>query len=320
MELSKAATIGDLDQVRKLIKSGVDVNEKDATECGFTPLNLATQRGFLDVVKCLVEEGKADLHVKDSKGSSCLFIAALENHLSLVKYLSERDCSLIDDPDEDGRTPLWQACAKGHLEVVDYLVIKGANVEKSRNDQITPLWIASQGGYLAIIKYLVGSSNANVNATDKFGRTPFLMAAGNNHVDVMEYLLQKGSNINETDEDNTSPLYTACERGYKETVEFLIRNGADPEIAFKGYTPLMRVCVDGREDLVKILHEQGQADLTKTIGNRTALDFAKAGNHHETVTYIESEFLLFKTVFIISYNGGYCVIFLPAAPAQVNVS
>jgi ankyrin repeat protein len=57
--------------VRKL---GADVNQ--TTKTGHTPMFIAAENGFLDVVKCLVKELGAHPHPTTIYGSTPLFMAA----------------------------------------------------------------------------------------------------------------------------------------------------------------------------------------------------------------------------------------------------
>ena len=56
-KLHKAAIIGDLAEVRSLIKQGADVNEKDTKGC--TPLYFATLKGHEEIVE-LLKKAMAD--------------------------------------------------------------------------------------------------------------------------------------------------------------------------------------------------------------------------------------------------------------------
>ena len=67
-----------LSAVRRLVVGGADVNAKDGD--GWTALMVAANRGFEDMVRCLVESGG----VVDEEAA---FWAALWGHDEVVKYL-----------------------------------------------------------------------------------------------------------------------------------------------------------------------------------------------------------------------------------------
>jgi ankyrin repeat protein len=61
-DLHIAATLGDEERVKKLLKKGVNPNARD--EYGWTPLHKAAYWGHFDVVRLLIERGAdlTDLH------------------------------------------------------------------------------------------------------------------------------------------------------------------------------------------------------------------------------------------------------------------
>ena len=75
-----ACTGGDLDEVKTLLKRGVDIH------AGFDrALRWAANNGHFDVVKYLVEHG-ADIH---ASGDGALRYAAWNEHLGVANYLRE---------------------------------------------------------------------------------------------------------------------------------------------------------------------------------------------------------------------------------------
>jgi len=65
VRLMEAASNGNLEQVKKFIRSGTNINAQDAQ--GITALIFAAMAGNLDVVKVLIASG-ADTQVKDKLG------------------------------------------------------------------------------------------------------------------------------------------------------------------------------------------------------------------------------------------------------------
>jgi ankyrin repeat protein len=72
--------------VKALLEAGVDANK--AANNGFTPLQIAPQRGHLAVVKLSLGSG-ADIHKTLRNGCTVLMIAVDCNHLAVVKALLE---------------------------------------------------------------------------------------------------------------------------------------------------------------------------------------------------------------------------------------
>ena len=282
--LINATKNDELEEVEILLKRGCDVNKREDNSFGYTPLHWASQKGYLDIVKFLVEEGRADLKKKDNKDLTCLFRAAQHNHLSVVEYLGEKEPSLIDEAGGEGRTPLWNTCYNGYNDIVKYLIASGANVEsKGASFLVTPLMIATQQGQFATVKILIEEGDAEIDNKDSNGRTALFHGAINNQRIIMEYLLQKGANIDEPNNSNYTALHIACNIGTRRIVRFLLENGADVNTSTNfGWTPLVTAANNGRLDLVKILVEEGKADV-----NEKALELAQDRAHEEIFEYLK---------------------------------
>jgi ankyrin repeat protein len=235
------------------------VNVKDIH--GSTPLSIAAQEGYLEVVKLLLEKGAAIeaktnyrgapvstaafysnpaivkvLAVKgtvEAIGATPLYIAAKEGHLAVVKLLLEKGAA-IEAKAEDGCTPISTAAFNGHADVVKLLLERGAAVEGKHKDRVTPLAMAAQQGHLEVVRLLL-DKGAVVDAKDNNGFTPLARAAQirdgllARHLEVMKVLLAKGANPNTLGfapfEDGKTALQVAEEQGKTEVAELLREAG-----------------------------------------------------------------------------------------------
>lgn len=84
--LINAVRAGNAKQVKKLIKSGADVNAKD--DEGKTALMWASMYGHNDMIKFLIKNG-ADVNAKDNNGNTALMFASKYGHDDIVKLLTE---------------------------------------------------------------------------------------------------------------------------------------------------------------------------------------------------------------------------------------
>lgn len=82
----KAADSGDLKNVKKMVKSGIDVNYADSN--GYTALMNASYGGHLSVVKFLIKS-KANLDQTTPGKETAILLAAKKNHGDVYKYLLE---------------------------------------------------------------------------------------------------------------------------------------------------------------------------------------------------------------------------------------
>ena len=78
-----ASGAGHLPIVKFLVKSGADVNH--TTKSNSTPLRAACFDGRADIVKYLIEEGKADFNIANKFNNTCL--ASLNVHLNVIRYV-----------------------------------------------------------------------------------------------------------------------------------------------------------------------------------------------------------------------------------------
>ncbi|XP_018328199.1 ankyrin repeat domain-containing protein 49-like [Agrilus planipennis] len=100
------------------------------------------------------------------------------------------------------------------------------------------LW-AAENGELEVVKSLVLKDPGLVNVADKDGYTPLHRACYNNHVEVVEFLLENGADISAKTLMLWQPLHSACQWNHKECVLRLIQHGADVNAASEGgQTPL----------------------------------------------------------------------------------
>ncbi len=97
-----AAMQGNIDEIRKHIKAGSDLNEIDAY--GSTPLIIAITFGKTEVAKALIEAG-ADLTIGNNEGSAPLHVAAFFCRREIVEALLENGADK-DFVNTAGRTAL----------------------------------------------------------------------------------------------------------------------------------------------------------------------------------------------------------------------
>jgi len=73
----------------------------------------------LEVVKSLVEEGKADVDKADNHGQMTpLVVLTLNGNVDTGRFLVEVGKADVDKAENDGETPLFMASKEGKLEVV----------------------------------------------------------------------------------------------------------------------------------------------------------------------------------------------------------
>ena len=118
--LTKAAGEGDIQTVRTLLESGVDVNEISYTIGNkLTALHWAAYKGRTDIVRILLDAG-AEMNVKDAVGYTPLHYAAYHGYTGVVRILLDAGA----DPAVVSRfgTPLKSAQEEGYTTIVRMLM------------------------------------------------------------------------------------------------------------------------------------------------------------------------------------------------------
>ena len=196
-ELMGAAIQGDLETVKTLISSGMDVDYTEPKSKA-TPLIAACWRGHGDVVRYLVDAG-ANVNAQNAQGDTPLILAAGSKQFKeLVPFLLSRgaDASAVR---KDNMNAVWNLVVKverydeGDLvETAKLLAEQGASVTLPINEDFTPLMFASREGSLEMVRFLV-ENGADVNARTGKGWTPLRLALKEGHDRVASYLKSEGA-------------------------------------------------------------------------------------------------------------------------------
>lgn len=158
--LINAAESGDIDQIKRLITNGANINEKD--EDGWTPLIMAAEGGNKAVVELLISKG-ANVNAKNNYGAT-----------PLHKVL-------------DATRPATKPLDEARKAIAELLITKEANVNAKGFNNTTPLHLAAMRGEISLVKVLI-AKGADVNAKTQKGRTALFLAKYTNQMAVVELL------------------------------------------------------------------------------------------------------------------------------------
>ncbi len=279
--LQEAAKDGDIEQVKKLIAQGADIDEKG--KYGRNALHAACcYKGRSAIIRLLIDHG-ANVNARDVAESTPLHFAARYADKQTVELLLTKGADVNAKNKKKGRTPLFEAMTSpiaGRKEVVELLVAKGAKVsafhlaaymgdmgklEKYLQEGInvntpgefnnTALHAASNSGKKNIVEFLI-SKGALVDAKDAFSMTPLFYAACNNYQDIVDLLLAEGADVSAKDKRGYTLLYYAVWLANKNAITLLIDKGANVNVKdVFGYTPLHLVTIQGKKEITELLIE-----------------------------------------------------------------
>lgn len=109
------------------------------------------------------------------------------------------------------------------------MVFRGSNGAPMQGlpapDRGTPLMAAASLGDLEEIGQLL-DNGAEIDATDKSGRTALMFAAINGQTAAVDLLAKRGADVNAKDHNGDTPLMAAALYGHQETCDTLIDHGA----------------------------------------------------------------------------------------------
>lgn len=123
--LHMAAMAGNPDMAEFLLANGAKINA--ASQAGETPLYSASINNKPETVALLIAKG-ADTEA-EYNGWTPLRVAANRGFKDVVSELIKSPDIRIDD-DDQGATALYQACYEGHRDIAELLLNKGANLSK----------------------------------------------------------------------------------------------------------------------------------------------------------------------------------------------
>ena len=244
--MSAATGTGDCDTVRWLIEKGVDVNHCDKN--GLTAVHYAAQKGNLDVLKLLKENG-VNIHAQTKMGENSIMAASAgTGDYNTVRWLIEQGVD-VNHCNERGATAVHCASQEGNVAVLKFLkgictnidakkvVISATSpsifcqnfdlecVDKNGNNAL--IWGICVQGEIELVRSLL-EEGLDINSSNAEKITAFHCAAFKHKLVILKELHKKGADINALDKYHRNALHFAVLGGScAKTVKWLIEIKVD---------------------------------------------------------------------------------------------
>ncbi|KAI3161319.1 hypothetical protein DTO046C5_6555 [Penicillium roqueforti] len=222
--LELAISSGNLEAVRLLLP-------KDGTISEYANKNMelvfrAVSDANYEMVQLLLNHG-ADPDLPNTSGRTPFIKAVFKGEKSTARLLLSKDID-VNAQDQTGGNPLIYSVRSGDEELVNALLMKGAdpNLRAITWDLETPLDRAVSKGYLKIVQALILKGADPNQPSGSLEDPPLCSAAGNDHEEVVRYLLERGADVNLSNKVNETPLFFAIKARRIQISRLLLSEGA----------------------------------------------------------------------------------------------
>jgi ankyrin repeat protein len=201
-----------------LLDKDLSVSVKDAE--GSTPLHLASNCGYANIVKKLLDQPGLDVNAQNNSKETPLHLASENGHLDVAGQLLGCPDIRVNLQSSSDATPLFQAVQNNHPEVVQKL-LNHADIDPNVRSLVgmTPLHPACALGYLEMVEGLLNSPKIEVNAMDSVGRNPLIRAIERNRPPIVKRLLDHAKiDLGGAGFRERTPLHRASMKGSLEIV------------------------------------------------------------------------------------------------------
>eukprot|EP01091_Cochliopodium_minus_P003191 TRINITY_DN1302_c0_g1_i1.p1 TRINITY_DN1302_c0_g1~~TRINITY_DN1302_c0_g1_i1.p1 ORF type:complete len:615 (-),score=148.57 TRINITY_DN1302_c0_g1_i1:42-1886(-) len=195
---------------------------------GSTPLHIAAERGFLEIVSILVDK-KALINQRDNNGKTPLYVSIEKEQFKVTKFLIEAGA----DPnvkDQFNNTALHQASILQKNLFLILLLSANGNINIQNVNGWTCLHVACFYNRHKIVNKMLSYKKTPIDVPDREFFLPIHIAAARGSTECVDLLIKRGSELNARSIRGETPLLLASKNDNIEAMSLLLLHKADPNI------------------------------------------------------------------------------------------
>ncbi|KAF7269227.1 uncharacterized protein LOC143202749 isoform X2 [Rhynchophorus ferrugineus] len=258
--IHKAVISGNVETVKHLIKKGVNVDTV-AGRHRQTPLHTAIKFGYHEIMRHLIASG-CNINATDMDDRTPLNWAVRKSDPEAVKILCEAGC-FVNSEERGEITALELAVSNGREDIFKMLLARGARILPSRYLLHKAVIQHNLDMIIALLE-----AGAPINAPNKNGYTPVMVACSRKNPLILKYLILAGADVNiQSRVDGLTALHLVNQdvrsgNAVCRLVDILVNNGADLNAtSYQGSILHHAIVVDNNSSAIEVIRHGADVNL-----------------------------------------------------------